>query len=399
MTHMKKWVATVLAMLLLAMMLPTAAFATQGFENNNCLVFVSEPGETSPYVSYYKDGSEQSTEAMTWVDDGVHGKALSLNGTSEYLQIGYYQLRMSQMTFSTWINFRGTVDSNNPAGAYWQRLFTIAQSDECYFTVSPHAVDATVSNEEGTQLDGVYMEYYRGYSAQDGQEYSMKSFSDAKTGYSSFGLPQNEWHHMAVVVDSSTVKLYVDGNLILEELFLMPIVQMSADSMLIGGGRWSDPLLHALLDDTLLFDKALSAEQIAALMQTGDVASIDNAAAVVTTSTIYEPTTTTTDSLTEPTEVPEDKPFAPFGLPVWGFAVVVGLLAVIIVLTVIVNLYESHWRKAQNPTPTVTVTEDEDEAPAMSIKEAALQKRREEHERFLAQEQQEQEQASETDET
>ncbi len=351
-----------LMMLLAAAMLvtmPMAASAIQGFENESCLIVAAEPKKTSEFVHYFKNGEEKPLDTMTWVDGGVHGKALSLNGKDEYLQIGYEQLRMAQMTFSTWINFRGSVDEAKPAAALWQRLFTIHAGESCYFTVSPHAQDTTVTNTDG-QLDGVYMEYYRG---DEEENYSMKSFTGAIAGKSNFGLPQNEWHHMAIVVDTMSVKLYVDGNLIMEELFLMPIVQMSADVMLIGGGMWGDPLLNALLDDTLLFERALTAQEIAALMQTGDLAALKNPAAATTAASHYEPTTViTTTASTTPTEQPADKPYAPFGLPVWGFGVCVGLLALLILLTVVVNVYE-----AQRLKPKTVTVEEEPEPEISSI--------------------------------
>ena len=390
MKRLKRLGALALACVMLLSVMPTAVSATEGFEENHCLIFATEPGETSDNVMYYKNGDEVSFGKMTWVDDGVHGKALSFNGkTDEYMEIGYDELRMSQMTFATWINFRGSADKNNKAAAYWQRLFTISAWDhECFFTVSPHAVEPAYTNNEG-QLDGVFMEYYRGYDYDSGEEYAMRAFNGARSGASHFGLPQNEWHHMAVVVDNMSAKIFVDGNLIIDELFLMPIAQMSADSMMVGKGLWKDPILNALLDDTMMFDIALSEQQIEALMQTGDPVSITNPDAVTTTSTRYTPTTTGTEfDPMNVTELPEDKPYAPFGLPIWGFGVVSGLLALIIILTVIVNLYEANRRKQYSKdVPVVLSVDDEDDKPQISIKDAALQKRKEELERFLEEEQ------------
>ena len=341
----------------------------------------SEPTLTSPYVKYYKGTEEQPLESLNWVDGGKHGnKALSLNGVDEYLTLGYDQLRMAQMTFSTWINFKGSADQNNPLAANWQRLFTIHAGEGCYFTVSPHAQDSTLTNADGS-LDGVYMEYFRG---NEEEQYSMKSFTGAVTGKSNFGIPQNEWHHMAVVVDNISVKLYVDGNLILEELFLMPIVQMSADVMVIGGGLWGDPLLCALLDDTYVFDKALSAQEISALMQTGDIHSLQNPAAATKPDNDYIPTTLATTTVTTvPTEQPADKPYAPFGLPVWGFGVCMGVLALIILVTVIVNANELRRRH-----PAGMMIDDE---PELSIKELAEKQSEEQRERFLTEEQRQKE--------
>ncbi len=410
MKHGKRWLSFAAMVTVLAMMMSlcplSAMAATQGFEENNCLKFATKPGETSGHVSFYKDGYRQSADAMTWVEDPTRGTVLSLDGQTEYMQIGFSQLRMPKMTFATWINYRGSLDPANPAGGYWQRLLTIHSNDnQCYFTVSPHAMEPSYVAEDGGPLDGVVMEYYRGYTADEGQEALMRSFTGARTGESHFGLPQNEWHHMAVVVGDMTVTLYIDGNVVLEEVFIMPIVQMYASYMKVGSGIWDDPNLNALLDDTLMFDVALSAEQIAAVMQTGDPASIHDAAAVTTPTSFYHPTTVTeVTAMPSPTEVPEDKPFAPFGLPVWGFGVVMALLAVVVILTVILNMYESNRRRMYAPEVpeeapvdkkrTKDITEenvDADDEPKLSIKQAALKKRQEERERFLAEEQAEKE--------
>ncbi len=401
MKRCNRWMATAAVIGVLAVVMSlcplSAMAATAGFEENNCLKFATEPGETSDYVSFYKDGYRQSTSAMTWVDEGVRGKALSLDGQTEYMQIGSGQLRMTKMTFATWINYRGSTDPANPAGNYWQRLFTIHSSDnKCYFTASPHAMEPSYVDESGGQLDGVVMEYYRGYTYDGGQESLMRAFTGARNGQSHFGLPQNEWHHMAVVVDDMTVTMYIDGNVVLEEVFIMPIVQMYASTMKVGGGIWNDPTLNALIDDTMMFDTALTAEQIVAVMQTGDPAAIHDAAAVTTPTTFYHPTLATeATALPSPTDVPEDKPFAPFGLPVWGFGVVMALFALAVILTVILNLYESNRRRMYAPeTAAEPVAKaarpkdvtDEEETPKMSIKQAALKKRQEELDRFLAEE-------------
>ena len=201
---------------------------------------------------------------------------------------------------------------------------------------------------------------------------------------------------MAVVVDDMTVTMYIDGNVVLEEVFIMPIVQMYAAYMKVGGGIWNDPTLNALIDDTMMFDMALNAEQIAAVMQTGDPASIHDAAAVTTPTSFYHPTVATeVTAMPSPTDVPEDKPFAPFGLPVWGFGVVMALFALAVILTVVLNLYESNRRHMYAPEQLAEPTEKqpretdvtaEDEAPKMSIKQAAMKKRQEELDRFLAEE-------------
>ncbi len=355
------------------------ASAAYGYDDDtHCLRMITEPDAVSDVVSFHRADGQVSADQMTWVDDGVHGKALSLDGTGDYLWIGYDQLRISQMTFATWINFRGSIDPANPAGAYWQRLFTVSYGESRYFTVSPHALDTEKTKEDG-QLDGVYMSFYRGDDEAGGEAFSMEAFTGARPGRSSLGLPQNEWHHVAVVADSQTAKLYIDGNLILDEILMISPIQMNANQMLVGGGLWGDPMLNASLDDTMLFDIALTPEQIASLMQTGDPANMTGA----TTSTAYLPAAPVTTVPTTGTTEPVDKPATPLGLPMWGFRVVLALLALMVILTVAVNIYEAYWRRHHRQEKEGGGSEEE---PQISIKEAARRKRQEEKARFDAEE-------------
>lgn len=358
--------AVVLAVMLAAM--PLSVSAAQGYgADNHALNVVTEPGGTTDLILFFKNGVETPLEEMTWVDGGIRGsKALSLDGKDTYLQVAKKQLETSTFTFATWINFRGSADPADPNGAYNQRLFTIGDDDDCYFTVSPHAVNNNVSNADGT-LDGVYMKYFRRSYEEGVPDHTMLSFRGAEAGVTHYGLPQNEWHHMAVVVESMAVKLYIDGNLVLSENELMPVGQLNAEYMNIGKGLWGDPTLNALLDDVLMFDTSLTQEQVVALMQTGAVAALDDPAAHITTSTVYMPTapttTTTAVSVPDPTAQPDDKPEAPFGLPIWGFGVCVALVGVIVVITVVVNAYELGVRKAARATketsPEADITAEE----------------------------------------
>ncbi len=351
--------------LLICTTLPTVS-ATTGYPDH-LLNVATEPTGTSEYVKYFKDGVETPLEELPWVDGGVRGgKALDLNGKNTYLWIGEDQLRTAQFTFSTWINFRGSANPEDPQAAYNQRLFTIGDELECYFTVSPHAVHDGIVNEQGS-LDGVYMEYFSAADNDAAQTVHMQAFSGVEKGVSHFGLPRNEWHHMAVVVETQAVKLYIDGNLIFSEDVLVPISQMSAAYMTIGGGLWNNPTLNALLDDVMMFDMPLTHEQVKALMQTGNVAaSLSDPAAVITTQTVYMPTAPTaapTTTTTVPTPGDAQRAEGPFGLPLWGLGVVIGLLVLFAALTVIVNIYEIRVRRAaESPVlPTDETSQAEEE--------------------------------------
>lgn len=334
--------ALLLSFSLLAALLTitTPAVYAEGYDDNHCLIIVGEPDQGNEYVGYHHGGADVSVDQLTWVDDGVHGKAVSLDGTSDYLSVGPEPLAVGQMTFATWINFRGSVDAENPAGAYWQRLFTMSAGESRYFTLSPHAQDPD-KVKDGGQLDGLYMAYYRENDEAGGEPFSLEAFTGALPGQSHFGLPQNEWHHVAVVADGQTAKVYIDGTLIFDEVLMTTPMQMNATQLLVGGGVWQDPFLNASLDDTMLFDIALSAEQVVSLMQNGNPADMS----VTTTPTPYIPETPSTTIAPEVTTAPADQPETPFGLPMWGFTLCVVVLILLVVITIAVNLYEINRRR------------------------------------------------------
>jgi len=78
-------------------------------------------------------------------------------------------------------------------------------------------------------------------------------------------LGQNAWHHVAATYDGNQLKLYVDG--VAEgTLFSALNTTLSADGFTIGL-RPAATFWTGLLDDVLIYDRALTAAEVAALAQ------------------------------------------------------------------------------------------------------------------------------------
>ncbi len=314
--------------------LPASALVPDAFLENGKMVIVGEPGETAEQVLFYRNGEETPLAQMTWVDDGVHGKALKLDGQSDYLEVGYDELQIPRLTFTTWINWQGST-SGGETGEYWQRLLTMSRHEERYLTVSLHGWD-TEPDDSGARVDGLYMEFLR-------DETRVRAFNPVTEAGQTYALPQNEWHHMALVMDGSALKLYVDGTLWFSEDLWLGVADMQARRFQIGTGLWEDPLLHALLDDTALYNDALTEDQIRGLAL--GAASLDDETPA--SDAPYLPTEPAGDIAlpTRPAEEEKVTPYALsyFDLPVWGWYVIAGVLAVCAVACVVVNVYE--WRR------------------------------------------------------
>ncbi len=315
--------------------LPVSALVPDVFLDDGKMTLITEPGESEEPLLFYRNGEETPLDEMTWVDGGVHGQALRLDGQSEYLEVGYDELQIPQLTFVTWINWQGSVGGGE-TGEYWQRLLTMSRSEERYLTVSVHGWDAE-SGESGARVDGIYMEFVR-------DDTQVRAYNPVTEGGQTYALPQNEWHHVALVMDGQALKLYIDGSLWFSEDLWLGVADMQARQLQIGTGLWEDPLLNALLDDTALYNDALTEEQIRKLAL--GAASIDEE--MPATQAPYLPTERT-DDLALPTRQADETvtPYASsyLGLPVWGWYVLAGVLAVCAVAAVVVNVCE--WRRRQ----------------------------------------------------
>lgn len=323
------------ALLLSCAGLPAAAL--EGYSGGR-LSIVSEPGADSPYVHYYIGGEEKTAAEAVWSDGGRTGKAISLSGAGDTLELEYNQLQMHTMTFSGWYYWKGNSSPDvSPDGLYQQRLFTLAHSDKLWLSVMPRARDAAKADGNGYILDGVYLSFYQGTG---GEETRIEKWNPALEGKENYGLPIGEWHHVALTMDGQKIKLYIDGRLWFEEMLILGVEEMRNNMFTIGGGLWEDePTFNGLVDDMAIYDFAMTADQIAMLHAGVDPLAEGAALPAETRPSLpTEPTVTTPAA--EPSEPEEEGDGALFGLPGWTVALIGVLLAVFIGLSVLLSIYQ-----------------------------------------------------------
>lgn len=311
-------------MLTLATVSPSLwAHAAAGYYYGKITV-VDEPDTFSTEnVTYYVGDEAASASSIEWVDGGHSGKAIRLSGNGEYLRLGYTAARPRAFTFSGWINWQGAAGEQAVVG---QRLFTIYRDSTHYLTLSPYMQDAGMTAGGGS-LDGIYLGYRYGSTAVD-------MFNPA-SGNLTYALPCNEWHHLAVVSDGRTIKLYIDGVRWFEEQVLTTMAELSGSFLKIGAGEWGDPTLNALLDDVTLYNSAFSESRIA------ELAGGTQEPAYIPTRpnpTDPAPTTAPTADNTTATTTPVTQSPTIFGVPLWGIYIILGVIAVYVVLVVVLNV-------------------------------------------------------------
>ena len=310
------------------------AQAVEGYENGR-LSMVSEPGADSKFVHYYLGGEEKTAADAVWSDEGRRGKALSLSGNGDFIEIEYDQLQVHTMTVSGWFLLRGPAEGMEADTQYRQRLLTLSHSDDTWLTVMPHAHDASKKDEEGRILDGVYMAFTMG---KGDESVHIEKWNPAQEGSESFGLPVGEWHQVAVVMDGQALRLYIDGQLWFEEVLVLGVEEMSNNMLTIGSGRWGDPTLNALVDDLTVFDRALTAGQVAMLYY--DVDPLAEGATLPPTTAAPAPTAPTTAAPATDPVAEKEIVSTLFGLPAWSVYLIIGVLVVFIGLSVLLSVYQ-----------------------------------------------------------
>lgn len=363
----KRWARLCIGAAVLALLAVLPASATAGYPDNR-LVMIAEPGDADGnYVRYFRDGEEHSLDDLTWVDGGRSGKAVLFDGSDQYLTLDYNQLQMQKMTFSAWVNWYGDdaaaqtppessdadVSGDEQASVpeeellltdrvadYGQRLFTFFRNtDESWMTFAMHAKDPSRVDEEGKSLDGAYFGLFKG----DGDPLEKEYWQPAGEG-ESWGIPAGEWHHIAFVTDAQTIKVYIDGRLWYSDILMLSMFEMGFAELRLGGNVWEDTPLHALLDNVVTYDVALSEEQI--LMLARDADPLEEGAEVPSTTAPYIPTApSTTATASGEVSIPQLKvPTAHatvFGLPVWTVAIIGVILGLFVVLTVGFAVYDT----------------------------------------------------------
>ncbi len=163
---------------------------------------------------------------------GVNGQCLQLDGSSRYVKLPGGIVNSSAFTFGAWVQWDG--------GASAQRIFDFGNGTEQFIYLSPSV---------GGQM-----------------RLGLRNGSGVTTSISTSALPSGSWQHVAVTMQGSTAKIYLNG--ILQVEGMLPDESLSGTSLnYIGKSQWpGDPLFDGRIDEVVLMDSALSEAQIAQLM-------------------------------------------------------------------------------------------------------------------------------------
>ncbi len=173
-----------------------------------------------------------------WDTGKFNGKALSLDGIDDYVQVGDAPgLKMSNaLTISAWI-----------------------------YPKDPPVQGSTGEGGIIVNREGEYeIARFANGTIQWAFANSNPEWNWINTGYVA---PEKEWTHIAVVYDYGTIKTYANGRLVYTYDGEGPIgdVDTTRNDFRIGGRQFAPRHFHGLIDEVAIYNRALSAGAIAAL--------------------------------------------------------------------------------------------------------------------------------------
>ena len=153
---------------------------------------------------------------------GNRGKAIKFNGTYD-VSLGYVP-HSAKMSVAAWVKY----DSANSLGS----IFVYSQSD------GPNFVQA---------LDQYYA-YNNGYG----------------TPYIGSGSINDQWHFLVATIDGTTLRFYIDGNLV-GSVASPDVEKVPTQIYMLGFGNTSETNWNGAIDDLRFYSRTLSPAEVIAL--------------------------------------------------------------------------------------------------------------------------------------
>jgi autotransporter-associated beta strand protein len=199
------------------------------------------------------NGRTATLNSATFLSAGHSNNCVNMNGSMQFVTLpAGITTNLTDFTIATWVYLNGTQQ-------WWSRLFDFGVG---------------VTNSAGSPMRYMFLCPSAGninftISVGSNQTVPNNGATPAQTVSTSSGvLPINSWHHVAVTLAGTTCSIYVDGVLAGSGTITITPSQLGTTTQnCIGRSQWtSDPYLIGRVDDFRIYNGALNAAQLAALV-------------------------------------------------------------------------------------------------------------------------------------
>ena len=202
-------------------------------------------GQTPRFLARFLPNGLTATQATlfgaTWSPDGHTGAALSFDGNNDWAAVADSPLLdlTAALTLEAWV-FPTQIDNSA-----WRTVIFKAQPGDLVYALYAH------SEQYGTVAEGP-----RGYIYINGERSTPPTAS----------LTPNVWTFLSVTYDGAALRLYVNGLETSSAAVTGSLVASDGDLTIGGNAIWPE-WFAGRLDDVRIYNRALSAAEIAADMQ------------------------------------------------------------------------------------------------------------------------------------
>ncbi|MEB2774674.1 LamG-like jellyroll fold domain-containing protein [Algoriphagus sp. D3-2-R+10] len=215
-------------------------------------------------LGYWKmDETAGTTAADSWANgdgtlhgdagwsDGIEDNSLLLDGSGDYVTLpGGLMKTTNDFTIATWVKLDDI--------STWIRIFDFGTENANSMYLTPQT---GVKNEKSTIRFGIKTSK----TAQQIVTYD-------------YAWPLDTWTHIAVTLNGNTARMYVNGNLVASNTnftFRPSNLGFTTNNYLGKGQNAVDPYLNGSIDEFKIYNRALSAEEVAEAMKIKQVISFD----------------------------------------------------------------------------------------------------------------------------
>ncbi len=172
-----------------------------------------------------------STGLPTYVA-GFDGRAISLDGVDDYVQLPVGIANTQDLTIATWVYWQG--------GSDWERIFDFGSEIEKYMFLSPQSSSDTCRFQMTTSRN-----------------------TDGSLTLDGPVLPKRQWIHVAVTLNGDTGTLYINGVPVDSDVVDEVDPLFSQIYCYLGRSMWNaDPLFKGRIDDFRIYNFALSGAEV-----------------------------------------------------------------------------------------------------------------------------------------
>lgn len=200
-----------------------ASAITTGFND----IVAHLPFDASTHDSTINLNHGASLGEISFVNGKIGSGAISLNGKA-FLQLSPNLANQQEITIAAWVYWIG--------GANWQRIFDFGNNENEYMYLTPRLRFALKNHGAEERLDAP-------------------------------ALPVGEWSHVAITLDTSGARLYVNGEMVVESNDIT-VNPMDFKPVLnyIGRGQTSVPFFNGYIDDFRVYNYVLDSSAIDSIL-------------------------------------------------------------------------------------------------------------------------------------